>query len=203
MVAAHLRFRVSWYQMIAKPRRGIVITNKISTLLLWKLREQVERTEHLIALIPLEETDWRLSLSPTAALDVFGLNELLCHLNECLAGFCAALYAAHSDRLAHFVNLREMRPNNRYEIEEASALRRIYMAHIEEGFALITDDDLTRQIPTVFVPKGEALFTILIGNLEHYINHKYQLFFYLKMLGIPVTTKDLYHLRSQDSAEQD
>lgn len=188
--------------MIAQPRRGIVITNEIATLLLWKLREQVERTEHLIALIPREETDWRPGSSPTTALDVFGLSELLCHLNECLAGFCAALYAAHSDRLAHFVNLREMRRNDGYGIEEISAQRRVYMAHIEEGFALITDEDLSRQIPTIFVPKGEALFTILIGNLEHYINHKYQLFFYLKMLGIPVTTKDLYRLRSQDSAEQ-
>jgi hypothetical protein len=167
------------------------------------LREQVERTEHLIALIPREETDWRPSSSSTAALDVFGLNDLLCHLNECLAGFCAALYAAHSERLAHFVNLREMRPNDGYGIEEASVRRRIYMAHIEDGFALITDDDLSRQIPTVFVPQGEALFTILIGNLEHYINHKYQLFFYLKMLGIPVTTKDLYRLRTPNSTVQD
>lgn len=166
------------------------------------MREQVERTEHLIALIPGEETDWRPSLSPTADLNVLGLNELLCHLNECLAGFCAALYAAHSDRLVHFVKLREMRPNNRYGIEEASVLRRLYMAHIEEGFVLTTDDDLTRQIPTVFVPEGEALFTILMGNLEHYSNHKYQLFFYLKLLGIPVTTKDLYHLRSPNSAER-
>ena len=166
------------------------------------MREQVERTDHLITLIPRDVTDWRLSLSSTADLSVLGINELLCHLNGCLAGFCAALYAVHSDRLAHFVNLREMQSNNCDGIEEASALRRIYMAHIEEGFAVITDDNLTRQIPTVFVPKGEALFTILIGNLEHYINHKYQLFFYLKLLGIPVTTKDLYHLRSPDSAER-
>lgn len=81
-------------------------------------------------------------------------------------------------------------------MEEINAQRHIYMAHIEEGFAVITDDDLTRQIPTVFVPQGEALFTILTGNLEHYINHKYQLFFYLKMLNIPVATHDLYHLRA-------
>ena len=166
------------------------------------MREQVERTEHLVALIPRGETNWHLSLPSTADLNILRLDELLWHLNGCLAGFCAALYAAHSDRLAHFVTLREMRPNNRYDIEEANALRRIYMAHIEEGLAVITDDDLTRQIPTVFVPEGEALFTILIGNLEHYINHKYQLFFYLKMLGIPVATKDLYHLRSPDSAER-
>jgi hypothetical protein len=57
---------------------------------------------------------------------------------------------------------------------------RDYMIHIEEGFALLTDADLARQIPTVFVPEGEALLTLLLGNLEHFINHKYQLFAYLK-----------------------
>ncbi|HEV3038281.1 MAG TPA: hypothetical protein VHA33_10940 [Candidatus Angelobacter sp.] len=37
--------------------------------------------------------------------------------------------------------------------------------------------------------------TILLGNLEHLMNHKYQLFFYLKLLGIPAGTQDLYKLR--------
>jgi hypothetical protein len=50
-------------------------------------------------------------------------------------------------------------------------------------------------LPTVFVPQEELLMTILLGNLEHLMNHKYQLFFYLKLLGIPVATQDLYKLR--------
>jgi hypothetical protein len=35
----------------------------------------------------------------------------------------------------------------------------------------------------VFVPQGEPLLTLLLGNLEHFINHKYQLFSYLKGKG--------------------
>jgi hypothetical protein len=54
-------------------------------------------------------------------------------------------------------------------------------------------------VPTLFVPEGEALFTILLGNLEHLINHKYQLFVYLKMLGVRVTTPDLYRLRGRQA----
>jgi hypothetical protein len=50
-------------------------------------------------------------------------------------------------------------------------------------------------IPSVFVPEGESLLTLLLGNLEHLINHKYQLFFYLKLLGLPVTSRDIYHWR--------
>jgi hypothetical protein len=172
----------------------------ISGLLLDKLREQVELTEHLISLIPSGQADWYPNLSSINNPNFFRLNELLFHLTECLAGFCAALHAAHKDRLAHFAKLRKVRANHSCEPEETRALLEIYMSHIEEGFAVLTDDDLTRQIPTVFVREGEALFTILIGNLEHYINHKHQLFFYLKMLGVPVETRDLYHLRRDREA---
>jgi hypothetical protein len=167
----------------------------ISELLLEKLREQVERTDHLISLIPSGSADWHPNQSAIDDSSFFPLRKLLFHLTECLAGFCAALSAAYKDQLAHFARLRNVSLSHSCEVEEARALLGLYMSHVEEGFALLTDDDLIRQIPTIFVPEGEALFTILIGNLEHYINHKYQLFFYLKMLGVPVTTRDLYHLR--------
>jgi hypothetical protein len=52
-------------------------------------------------------------------------------------------------------------------------------------------------IPSVFVPEGEALLTLLSGNLEHVINHKYQLFSYLRMLGVPLGTRDLYVFRGR------
>ena len=42
------------------------------------------------------------------------------------------------------------------------------------------DAALARRIPTVFVPEGEALLTLRLGNLEHFINHKYQLFAYFE-----------------------
>lgn len=173
------------------------MANDISTLLLFKLREQVERTEHLMSLIPPGEFEWAPHLPFVNQPNVFQLNELLCHLTECLKGFCAALYANHSGRLAHFVQLREMQADASAGIQESRMRLRLYMAHVEEGFTLITDDDLRCEIPTVFAPQGEALLTILLGNLEHYINHKYQLFFYLKMLGLPLKTHDLYHLTSK------
>jgi len=49
-------------------------------------------------------------------------------------------------------------------------------------------------LPTVFAA-AESLTTLLLGNLEHLINHKYQLFVYLKILGVPVATADLYRWR--------
>jgi hypothetical protein len=49
-------------------------------------------------------------------------------------------------------------------------------------------------LPTVFAA-AESLATLLLGNLEHLINHKYQLFVYLKILSVPVATADIYRWR--------
>ncbi len=66
---------------------------------------------------------------------------------------------------------------------------------------LVTNQDLARPIATIFVPQGESLLTLLLGNLEHFINHKHQLFDYLKILGVEVDTEDLYHLHGHDRSE--
>ena len=159
--------------------------------MLAKLSEQVERTQHLVSLVPAAALDWR----PEAATDAVSIGELLGHLLECLAGFCAALYALNPAALEHFVELRSQPVNHRCQVDEAHRRIADYLSHIEEGFRPVTDEDLKRPIKTVFVPEGEAALSILLGNLEHFINHKYQLFFYLKLLGVPVSTPDLYRLR--------
>jgi uncharacterized protein (TIGR00290 family) len=145
-----------------------------------KLEEQVERTEHLLTLVQPESMGWEPGWSTPA----FQLSELVSHLHGALSGFCAVLYAAYPDRLGHLPGLRE----------SGAPLREIWL-NIEAGLALVTDQDLARPIPTVFVPAGEPLLTLLLGNLEHFINHKHQLFDYLKMLGAKVATEDLYRLR--------
>ena len=148
--------------------------------LLDKISEQIERTRHLIALVPAERLDWRPQPGDWTTADLLG------HLLDCISGICAVLAAAEPERLAHFAKLREM-PTT---IE-------IFHAHIEEGFALLTDADLARCVPTVFVPEGESILTVLLGNLEHLINHKHQVFTYLKQMGVPVATPDLYRFREK------
>lgn len=148
--------------------------------LLDKIGEQIERTRHLIGLVPAGRLDW--APQPGA----WTVRELLGHLLDCTSGFCAVLAAAEPVRLAHFAKLREFPP-----------AMELYRAHIEEGFALLTDADLARRVPTVFVAQGESILTLLLGNLEHLINHKHQLFTCLKQMGVPVATPDLYRLRGK------
>lgn len=167
----------------------MVESNALATALLSKLEEQIELASRLITLIPPE----KLEYNPLP--DSLRLCDLLGHLLECLAGFCASLYAVKPDRLAHFERLRELKVNHCCGIEEARERISDYANHIKEGFRLLRDDDLAQRIQTIFVPEGEALMTVLLGNLEHLINHKHQLFFYLKLLGVRVTTRDLYRIR--------
>jgi hypothetical protein len=152
----------------------------LCAVLLDKIGEQIERTSHLIGLVPAERWDWRPEPGDWTA------GELIGHLLDCTSGFCAVLVAAEPVRLVHFAKLREVPP-----------AMELYRAHIEEGFALLTDADLARCVPTVFVAQGESILTLLLGNLEHLINHKHQLFSYLKQMGVPVATPDLYRLRGK------
>ena len=163
----------------------------LRTALLAKVNEQIERTNHLIALLPADTSQWEPAVHGARAVD-----RLLGHLLECLAGMCAALAAAEPERLAHFLALRDLPVNHSCSAEEA--IRRIdtYRVHIDEGFALLTDADLARPIPTVFVKQGEPLLTLLLGNLEHLINHKHELFTCLKHMKVGVKSSDLYRFRT-------
>ncbi|HXU34761.1 MAG TPA: DinB family protein [Blastocatellia bacterium] len=164
-------------------------SNALTAALLSKLEEQIELTVGLITLIPPEKLEYKPLPDSLRVCDLLG------HLLECLAGFCASLYAVKPDSLAHFESLRGLEVNHCCGIEEARNRISDYASHIREGFSLLTDDDLVRRVQTIFVPEGEALMTVLLGNLEHLINHKHQLFFYLKLLGVPVATRDLYRIR--------
>lgn len=157
--------------------------------LLAKVDEQLERAARLAELVPSDKTEWRPSADTLRVCDLLG------HLLECMAGFCAALYALHPERLAHFNKLRELPVNHCCGIEEFLGQMREYRRHIREGFDCLSDEELSQRIPTVFASEGEPVITLILGNLEHLINHKYQLFFYLKLLGIKVSTSDLYHFR--------
>lgn len=166
----------------------------LSQSLAAKILEQLERTERLVHRIPAAALDWTPPY-PRAMTTVV----LLGHLLDCLAGFCAVLAAAEPFRLEHFANLRTLRVN--HSCPPAEAIDRIghYRAYLQEGFALLSDDALARKLPTVFVKEGETVLTLLLGNLEHLINHKFQLFLYLKLQGVPLATEDLYQFRTDSN----
>lgn len=155
-----------------------------------KIREQVELIDGLIQKLPEEQLAW------TPHASDWSMGRLLGHLLDCLAGMCAALYAANPEALGHFGQLRGLPVNHCCGREEARGRIRQYGSSIAQGFAILTDADLARPVPTVFVPAGELLLSLILGNLEHITNHKHELFTRLKTLGVPVETRDLYRFRA-------
>jgi uncharacterized damage-inducible protein DinB len=169
--------------------------NSIVASIRLKAREQIDMTEHLIRLIPSDRVEW----NPHWSGGSFDIGHLLGHLLECLAGFCAVFHATFPQQLKGMEELRLLPVNHLCQPDEAILRMQAYAKWIEEGFELCSDEDLQRMLPTVFAI-AEPVATLLLGNLEHLINHKYQLFVYLKVLGVPVTTRDLYCWRGDASS---
>ena len=159
-------------------------------VLLAKVEEQAELVDALIRKLPDDRLEW----TPPAG-NSWNTGRLLGHLLDCFAGMCAVLYAARPDALQHLLDLQHLTVNHDCSREEARERIRLYSAHIAEGFSVLTDLDLARPIPTVFVPAGERLLSLILGNLEHILNHKHELFTHLKLLGAEVGTRDLYRFR--------
>ena len=155
-----------------------------------KILEQIELTQHLIRRVPPGSLDWKPEIAGAWPAAV-----VLGHLLECAAGFCAVLAAVEPERLAHFAELRKLPVNHPCSPEEAAARLAVYRDRIDEGFHWLDDARLGEPVVTVFVKDGEPLLTLLLGNLEHLINHKHQLFTYLKLVGVDVGTRDLYRFR--------
>lgn len=159
-----------------------------------KVAETIERADHLVGLVPEARLAWRPQL-PEGQTAPSDLGHLLGHLLDCLAGFCAVFHAAYPSELSHFASLQSLPVNHSCLPEDARKQMKYYREHIRRGFEQATDADLARRIPTLFVPEGETLLSLLLGNLEHLINHKYQLFFYLKLAAVAVNSKDIYAWR--------
>jgi DinB superfamily len=159
-----------------------------------KVMEAIERVEHLVSLVPGDRVRWKPEM-PGNVTPANDLGHTLGHLLDCMAGFCAVFRVAFAAEFADFDKLREALLHGSWSPEEASKGLRMIAGYIVRGFERCSDADLARKIPTVLVPQGETLLTLLLGNLEHLNNHKYQLFLYLKLAGVAVSSKDIYRFR--------
>jgi len=165
-------------------------SRNLVTSILSKIEDQADRAEHLLELIPDDKLNWFPCEGSMAVCEVLG------HLLECFAGFCATSYVLYPQQLAHFADLRNRPVNHCCSKDEARERIAEYLNCVREGFRILTDEDLSLRIPTVLDREPRSVATILLGNLEHLTNHKYQLFFYLKLLGLKVATVDLYRFSS-------
>jgi len=121
-----------------------------------KVFEAVERTEHLIALTPEEKVRWTPVVETSSAWPM-SLGDLLGHLVDCVAGFCAVFSAAFPEEFGNPSELCPLKANQVCEPQEAREGIARMRAPIARGFALCRDEDLARKIGTVFVAEGEMI----------------------------------------------
>ncbi|MBI1896664.1 MAG: DinB family protein [Acidobacteria bacterium] len=154
------------------------------------LLNQVDTARRLLMSVPKESGEWRPT-APLGSRPLLSVHELARHLVDCVAGFCAVLYAVRPGALAHFLNLKSLAETTGTALQAADNLE-ILRARIVEGFSLLDDRDLSAILPTVFRADGESVLTLLLKNFEHFAHHKAQLFLYLRLVGVEVDTADLY-----------
>ena len=131
-----------------------------------KVDHQVDRVLRMCALVPEERVGWQ---PPIPRPITFG--QLFTHLCECLAGVAATLQAARPKELAHLSKLKGLLSSPCASVADAVSRLGEFRAAVAEGFAALTDDDLPRRIPTVFVKDGEPVLTLILINIEHLASH--------------------------------
>jgi DinB superfamily len=182
---------------------GHAMLNPLSDAVWSKIDEQADLLAGIVASLPQGQLHWVPPFAITKAPPPRPLGRALGHLLQCLAGFLAVLYAVHPERLGHFLELKRRRVN--HLCRESECLERIaeYRRLIQEGFTCLTDRDLADLQPTVFVTAGEPVLTLLLGNLEHLVNHKHELFMYAKWMGVPLVSRNLYRFRPEADVQSE
>ena len=143
-------------------------------------------TAKLISMAPANKLDWK-----PAKGSYMSLGQLLHHLSTCPGVLVAAVNNAFPPAEAFQKFLEEDLKNTKTpEVAGREASR----GWEEAKAVLLSVSDVAFQSKMVSVPWGPAmpLWRVSLAMAEHWVNHKYQLFFYLKLLGLPVNTMTLY-----------
>ena len=141
---------------------------------------------NLIGMVPADRLDW----APGAKFMTLG--QLICHLS---LGVGDGIRLLHSGGWpSEEEMLTGMKQENLPSCGVAEALQKLEADKtiLREALAAISEHDFANKI--VSVPWGmKGSFEILaLSFLEHFTNHKMQLFTYLKLLDLPVNTQKLY-----------
>jgi hypothetical protein len=148
--------------------------------------ETYRPTEKLIGMVPGDKLDWRPG--PT----FMSAGQVICHLSMGLgAGFEWLLGGKlpSMEEMGEIMKLENLPSCSPQEALDKLEKDRRILRQLLDG---MSEEDFTNKV--VSVPWGVTAKTerMAIQLLEHFTNHKMQLFTYLKLLGLPVNTQTLY-----------
>lgn len=147
---------------------------------------QLAPTEALFLLVPPEHKDWK----PTE--ESFTAGQLMYHMAYALRfnanGILKNEWALPSLRHVFITNRRTPSAG----VEECVSLYRENRQYFLDIFTTMSNEEFqTAELDTLQLGRAQK-WKMSLFALEHHLNHKAELFMYLKLMGMKVTSKDLY-----------
>ena len=148
--------------------------------------KQLAPTEPMFLLVPPDQKDWK----PTE--ESFTAGQLMYHMASALRfnanGIQKNEWALPSLRHVFITNRRT--PSA--AVEECVKLYNENAKFFLDIFSTMSDKEFqTGELDTLQLGRAQK-WRMSLFALEHHLNHKAELFMYLKMMGIKVTSKELY-----------
>jgi hypothetical protein len=142
--------------------------------------------QKLIGMVPADKVNWRPG--PT----FMSVGQLICHLSDGLGGGFEMLLSGKwpsTEEMEEGMKLENLPSCSPQEALGKLEKDKKVLRQVLHG---MSEEDFTNKV--VSVPWGwkAKMERMGIGFLEHFTNHKMQLFTYLKLLGLPVNTETLY-----------
>jgi hypothetical protein len=142
--------------------------------------------EKLIGMVPADKLNWRPG--PT----FMSVGQVLCHLSDGFGGGFDMLLSGKwpsMEEMGEGMKLENLPSCSPQEALDKLEKDKKILRQVLDG---VSEEDFTNKV--VSVPWGwkAKMERMGIGFLEHFTNHKMQLFTYLKLLGLPVNTETLY-----------
>jgi hypothetical protein len=140
--------------------------------------------ESLLKMVPADKLDWKPGPS------FMSMGHLICHLSEGIGTELGMLVQNSWPKPEEMAELMKQTPT--CGVQEALAKLEKDKTTLREVLASVSEEDFANKI--VSVPWGwkAKMEKMSLDFREHFVNHKMQLFTYLKLLGFPVNTETLY-----------
>lgn len=147
----------------------------------------VKSTEHLFQQIPEEKIDWK------PAEHAFSVGQQLAHIVGAFEGYARGMTTGAWG----FRSIRELFLQNRrtpsVTVAEATRLLRANHAEFRRCIGNLSEEEFLRgEVETPQLGGSVPRWRIGLLFIEHHLNHKAELFMYLKLLGIEVNSSHLY-----------
>jgi hypothetical protein len=142
--------------------------------------------ESMLKMVPADKLDWK----PGPSFMTMG--QVICHLSEGIGTELRMLIANSWPKPEEMSEAMKQGNMPSCNVQEALGKLEKDKTTLREVLSGVSEEDFANKI--VSVPWGWSgkLEKMALDFREHFVNHKMQLFTYLKLLGFPVNTETLY-----------